>query len=127
MDMDEIEQLSEAEQEAILGEQKAQLARDRSNEWYRNNRQRAIDRVKGYREEIKKIAAEARNQPCMDCGLKYPACCMQFHHRDPSTKKGEVANRGSVGSALKELAKCDVICANCHCIRHDKETTDEVT
>lgn len=98
-----------------------QATRDRANQWYADNRERAIARVRGYREQIQVIAKEAKAQPCMDCGQSYPTVCMQFHHRDPSTKKGEVSNRSTVNAALAEMAKCDIICANCHCIRHGEE------
>jgi len=47
---------------------------------------------------------------------------MDFDHRDPSTKR--IALGGAVSSGkfneteiLKEVAKCDVVCANCHRIR----------
>ncbi len=52
---------------------------------------------------------------CLVCDMRDPSC-LDFHHRDPSTKKfnvGHVGTRGKKG-LLKEIAKCDVICANCH-------------
>lgn len=49
-----------------------------------------------------------------------------FHHRDPATKKFQVGQnqwgrRRSV--ILEEIAKCDVLCANCHQIQHYKRLT----
>lgn len=93
----------------------------RAQDWYWKNRDKALEKVAGYRKEIQEIAREAKNQPCMDCGGTFPYAAMHFHHRDPATKKGEVTNQGSIGSARKELAKCDVLCANCHYIRHAQE------
>lgn len=62
-----------------------------------------------------------RNKPCMDCGFYHPGC-MQFHHRNPKEKSFKVTDTRyyhvSVDILLTEIAKCDVICANCHCIRH---------
>ena len=44
--------------------------------------------------------------------------CLDFHHRDPSTKICEVALMIKKGfsrkSILLEIEKCDVMCANCH-------------
>ncbi len=57
-------------------------------------------------------------QVCKDCGEHDPAC-LDFHHRDPSDKEGNLANlirRRGFGKMrlLREIAKCDVLCANCH-------------
>lgn len=64
---------------------------------------------------------ELKSVPCADCGGSFPSVCMDFHHLDESTKKFSIGN--SVGnltwdSILAEAAKCVVICANCHRIRH---------
>jgi hypothetical protein len=60
-------------------------------------------------------------RPCMDCGFK-PAHYAQMHfdHRDPKTKVGNVGNMASSASAGRleaEIAKCDLVCANCHALR----------
>src|SRR3990167_1076458 len=42
--------------------------------------------------------------------------CLDFHHRDPATKEFTIrngVNRG-ITRMLAEIAKCDVLCANCH-------------
>ena len=42
---------------------------------------------------------------------------MDFDHRDPETKEFEVSvklRRVSFDRLLAEVAKCDVVCANCH-------------
>lgn len=60
---------------------------------------------------------EAKNKPCMDCGKSYPAYVMDFDHL------GE--KLFNIGSAVRErivsleaiqleIAKCDVVCSNCH-------------
>jgi hypothetical protein len=74
--------------------------------------------MRRYRAEIREIVAGARAQPCQDCGVMYPAAVMDFHHRDPKTKRFEVGNAGTPNLARAELEKCDVICANCHRLRH---------
>ena len=59
---------------------------------------------------------ELRDVPCADCGRRFPPCVMQFDHRDPATKRFEVtriiARARSV--ILAEVAKCDIVCTNCH-------------
>jgi hypothetical protein len=65
------------------------------------------------------VIDEAKARPCMDCKIQYPACVMDLDHRDPSTKlfsMNSIATR-SVAVIRAEIAKCDVVCSNCHRIR----------
>lgn len=52
----------------------------------------------------------------MDCGVPYPYYVMEFDHRDPSQKLANIGRLlGNSWKRLKdEIAKCDVVCANCH-------------
>lgn len=58
--------------------------------------------------------------PCVDCGGTFPPECMDFDHIDPSTKSFCVA-KGPVSygreRVLAEIAKCELVCANCHRVR----------
>ncbi len=62
---------------------------------------------------------------CARCPEAHPAC-LQFHHADPSKKElsvAEAVRRGwSRERILAELAKCEVLCANCHAKHHAKES-----
>jgi len=45
---------------------------------------------------------------------------MDFDHRDPSQKRHSVmamVSRTGTAAILTEVAKCDVVCANCHRMR----------
>jgi hypothetical protein len=45
---------------------------------------------------------------------------MDFDHRDASTKKQQVTRmigRAGLATILAEVAKCDIVCANCHRLR----------
>lgn len=69
-----------------------------------------------------------KQRPCRDCGNVYPHYMMEFDHRDGSTKLGNACYRGDCwGKVLKELAKCDVVCANCHRARGWKRITHKIT
>ena len=59
---------------------------------------------------------DLRDRPCRDCGLRFPAYVMQFDHRDPSEKAFNVAQSWcrATEAILKEAAKCDIVCSNCH-------------
>ncbi len=64
---------------------------------------------------------ELRAVPCHDCGERFPSHQMDFDHRDPSTKSFVITSgRAMLMSRerlLSEVAKCDVVCANCHRLR----------
>lgn len=79
----------------------------------------ARTRRTNFRQEIQAIKLE---RGCADCGYNAHPAALDFDHR-----KGEVKlfTIGAVGSSqsrealLAEIAKCDVVCANCHRIRTD--------
>jgi hypothetical protein len=60
-----------------------------------------------------------KDVPCYDCGNRFPTVCMDFDHRDPSQKVFQISDASLVHrvKVLAEIAKCDVVCANCHRIR----------
>lgn len=51
--------------------------------------------------------------------------CLDFHHRNPKEKKfiilHMVRDGFSKSMILEEIAKCDVLCANCHRKHHRDE------
>ena len=63
------------------------------------------------------IAAYLADHPCVDCGER-DIRCLEFDHRDRSTKKKAVAlllRDGASWDVIRaEIEKCDVRCANCH-------------
>lgn len=63
--------------------------------------------------------SELKAKPCMDCGNSFPPVCMDFDHRDGSEKVGNVSAlyECSLQTLLNEIAKCDLVCANCHRLR----------
>ena len=56
--------------------------------------------------------------PCTDCKQYFPTCVMQFDHVR-GKKIADIAKllAGSNKKLFVEIAKCDVVCANCHAIR----------
>jgi hypothetical protein len=57
------------------------------------------------------------NTPCTDCGKRYPHYVMEFDHIVKRETKehciSSMANKSRL-FILSELAKCEVVCANCH-------------
>jgi hypothetical protein len=61
-----------------------------------------------------------RGRPCTDCGRVFPHQVMQWDHRPGLEKVGDVSGDfwgHSREEILAEIAKCDLVCANCHAIR----------
>lgn len=68
-------------------------------------------------------------QPCMDCRERFPFYVLDYDHRPGEVKRFEIgkAVRGSYKweTILAEIAKCDLICANCHRKRTWHRATEE--
>lgn len=67
-----------------------------------------------------------RDRPCADCGGRFPPCSMDFDHRIPPLKLSRVPaliGRAGDGRILAEVAKCDIVCANCHRARTFRRRT----
>lgn len=75
----------------------------------------------------KRMAADSRREfmcrikemnPCADCTVSFPHYVMQFDHvRGAKLFNVSALASGGWPTFLKELAKCEVVCANCHAIR----------
>lgn len=65
------------------------------------------------------VAAAKKDQPCTDCGGVFPSCVMDFDHVPERGAKLFPLGRSdrSIKALTEEIAKCDVVCANCHRIR----------
>jgi hypothetical protein len=75
-----------------------------------------IERKRAHWRASATMLNELRDVPCLDCGRRFPPCVMQFDHREHATKKFMVSqNRsGAHSTILAEVAKCDIVCTNCH-------------
>lgn len=83
---------------------------------YRNHSKKTISKVN---ERNRKYAQEYRDwkstQSCRVC-QESASECLDLHHLDPSQKDFEISS-WRIGSRTKlwaEIAKCVVLCANCH-------------
>lgn len=88
---------------------------------YRENKEYYLERnrrrIEEFRQHIRKYK-ESRG--CADCGEKYPFYVLQLDHLPGQEKKFNVSDLSKIYSMAKleeELAKCEVVCANCHAKR----------
>lgn len=62
--------------------------------------------------------AEIKSVPCADCGKRFPPYVMDFHHTDRNKEFGVASGKNrNFNKVLTEIAKCVILCANCHRIR----------
>lgn len=96
--------------------------------YYARNRAREIDRVRARQAATLEFVRELRRVPCADCGGTFEPYQMDFDHRDPSTKSFQVtAGRAMLMSRarlLAEIAKCDIVCGNCHATRSARQRAE---
>jgi hypothetical protein len=60
------------------------------------------------------------DRPCTDCGKVFPPQVMQWDHIPGHQKLGDISTGfrwRSRHEILDEIAKCELVCANCHAIR----------
>lgn len=78
------------------------------------SRVRQKDKRSHYRRYIQEVKTSS---PCVDCNIEYPYYIMDFDHRPDETKLFDISNSGecpSMDALLIEIAKCDLVCSNCH-------------
>lgn len=72
-------------------------------------------------EELRQFIMGMKDKPCSDCGNKYPPEVMDFDHRPGEEKLGNISSlqhfKMKKEILEKEIAKCDLVCANCHRMR----------
>lgn len=94
------------------------------HDYYERTQQRLNER----RRETRKAFSRARGQwlrslkngPCADCGGVFPPESMEWDHLPGSIKLGEISTTLRARQAaivLAEIAKCELVCANCHAVR----------
>lgn len=69
------------------------------------------------RQDTKLRAITAAGGACRGCGLVQPVAALEFHHLDPNSKDFALSVDGvprSWARVASELAKCVLLCANCH-------------
>lgn len=68
----------------------------------------------------REIIRAAKDVPCADCSSRHPYYVMQFDHLGEQEKHFNIGAHGpSLGRdrLIAEIAKCEVVCANCHAER----------
>lgn len=74
---------------------------------------------------IKPALVTAAGGKCQRCGYSRCLAALEFHHRDPREKDPQLFRnkhrRAEIDEPTRrELAKCDLVCSNCHREVHDE-------
>lgn len=61
-----------------------------------------------------------KDKSCVECGWKENPQLLEFHHRDPSNKRFGIPQMTNCNfqKIMEEISKCDLLCLNCHMVRH---------
>ena len=91
---------------------------------YENNKDKYIQKARVYNKKVSDWFDEYKsNLTCSNCP-ESRWWVLDFHHLDPSEKEyslGHLKSQGSKPKLLKEMAKCIVLCSNCHRDLHYQE------
>lgn len=86
--------------------------------YYSENKERYAKNSRTHRRRMREKIRSYKDKPCTDCGVQYPYYVMQFDHLDGDDKLGAIGRMSwSYVKLEQEVAKCDVVCANCHAVR----------
>jgi hypothetical protein len=88
-------------------------------DYYQKHRAEYIERALAQKAKLRDVLRAAKNRPCQDCGKEYPPYVLDFDHREGEQKLFNVSSLNahrwvSVRQLETEIAKCDLVCANCH-------------
>lgn len=83
----------------------------------RNKKEKPEKRSAKNKKEVQQMLGQMKEKNgCLDCGGNFPWYVLDFDH----VRGKKVANIGqmldyfSIEDILKEVAKCDIVCSNCH-------------
>lgn len=87
--------------------------------WYHANKDKRRETIKEYQERTKQVLRELKDmKPCTDCAIPYAWYIMQWDHTS-TDKLFNISSgrRKGINTVLKEIQKCELVCANCHAER----------
>lgn len=103
-------------------EENQEKLREYRRAYYRRNKETEKARItktnKARKTLIREWLDDYKSQhKCTRCDEDHIGC-LEFHHRDPDVKDIEIARAVRAGWSIEkiqeEIAKCDILCANCH-------------
>jgi predicted HNH restriction endonuclease len=95
----------------------------RHRQWYEDNKESVTTKQREKKRARKLWAIEYLGGQCAACNQVVPPAAFEFHHLDPETKDRDPSKmlHLSLDRLKLELAKCQLLCANCHRIAHNTD------
>lgn len=120
---------TEKGKEAIKRYEASAKGRERKRRYLASPKGQAASRARNAeRKRInREIVVIAKAKPCADCGGRFDTICMDFHHVRGEKRYTIGWGRHTAAMLRKEIAKCVVLCSNCHRLRHKKRGARYVT
>ena len=95
--------------------------REYDREYHRRTRPRRLAQKRARHNEMVAWYRALKDElPCADCGLAFHHAAMTWDHLPGELKLSDVSSllqRHSRKTILEEIAKCELVCANCHAVR----------
>lgn len=80
-----------------------------------------VQAVTKSRKKRKEELVQYKGGKCENCGYNKTNSALQFHHKNPDEKDFTIGGRNhSFEKMKKEVDKCILVCANCHCEIHEE-------
>ena len=109
-------------------EKRREYQKEYMRKWYEKNKARHIGYVRKREKKIKLWLKEYKaTLKCEICEENHPAC-LDFHHINPEEKEfsiGRFKQHLSWRKLKAEIAKCRVLCGNCHRKLHYEQKEKE--
>jgi hypothetical protein len=83
----------------------------------RNKKEKPQKRTAAKKREVQDMLGKMKEESgCIDCSTKYPFYILDFDHvyGKKVANIGQMLDYFSIEDILKEVAKCDIVCSNCH-------------
>lgn len=96
--------------------------RKQGTDTYAADPEKVQNRIAAKYLEQRAFLNEQKNKPCQDCGNRFDPCQMDFDHCKGEAKVKDVSRmfHWAQDKILAEIAKCELVCSNCHRDRTQK-------
>ena len=83
----------------------------------KNKKEKPQKRTAAKKREVQEMLGKIKEKNgCLDCGTKYPFYVLDFDHvyGKKVSNITHMLDYYSIEDILKEIKKCEIVCANCH-------------
>jgi 5-methylcytosine-specific restriction endonuclease McrA len=95
-------------------------------EYRKANAELIRNRTRAKRKERLQLAIDLLGGRCKRCEGVFDMCQYDFHHINPKEKEFTIGENVLVSEErfINEVKKCELLCANCHRLKHKEQYLD---